>query len=141
MLPRPLWVKKTTKHAKAAQVSVAAKPAKAVARVSAVKGAVMAAAVDAAVSAVKVLQARFVPHAKAVVEVKAAPTTAPKAAVNCVMAKLARHVVSGLSVANAQSVLQASVRRVKVVGMVAQKVAQRVAMKAKTKAAAMPCRS
>ena len=104
---------------------------------SAVKVGVMAAAVDAVVSAAKLLQAKFVLHAKAVAEVKDAPTTgattAQKGAVNCVKAKLALHAVSALSVANAQSVLQANVRRVKVVVM--------VALKAKKRGEAMPCQS
>jgi hypothetical protein len=119
MRPLQQWAKKTKKPA----MGVKASAAKVVVMVNAAKAVVMVVVVDAmaaVVNAAKRPTAKSVRHAKAAVVVKAVAKPVPMAAMNCVRANLALHVVS---VANALIVLLVNVRHVKVVAMVAMKAA------------------
>jgi hypothetical protein len=123
--PSPLQrIKKTTKHAKAAQASAAPKDEKPCVTANAAKAVVMAAeavVMVAVASAAKVQPVKSAPHVKQAVVVKAATV---KAAPNCAKAKPDPHAVivqsaaNALSVANVQNVASAlSVRHARVAVM------------------------
>lgn len=124
--------KKTTKHAKAATVNVAAKPAKAVAMANDVKVDVTVAVVDATAAvanAAKARPAKSAHPAKVVVVVKAVAKDVLKVATNCAKAKHVPHAANVLSEVNVLSALLAIV--------LLAKAAARVVARTATKAAAM----
>lgn len=128
--------KKTTKHAKAATVSVAVKPVKAVAMANDVKAAVTVAVVDATAvvaSAAKARPAKSARPAKVAVVVKAVAKDVLKVATNCAKAKHVPHAANVLSEVSVLSALLAIV--------LLAKAAARVVARTAPKAAAMHSQS
>ena len=122
--------KKTTKHVKAATVSVAAKPAKVVAMANDVKAAVTVAVVDATAvvaSAAKARPAKSARPAKVAVVVKAVAKDVLKVATNCAKAKHVPHVANVLSEVSVLSALLAIVLLVKAAARVVARTAPKVA--------------
>lgn len=126
--------KKTTKHAKAATVSVAAKPAKVVAMANDVKAAVTVAVVDATAvvaSAAKARPAKSARPAKVAVVVKAVVKAVVKdvlkVATNCAKAKHVPHAANVLSEVSVLNALQAIVLLAKAAARVVARTVPKVA--------------